>query len=58
MNATEHLIKKPPDHVGEAVQTTARLHAANACSATPVERVFEKMTALLARAAAAEFLTA
>jgi uncharacterized membrane protein len=55
MNLTED--RNLPDHVGEAVQTTARLHAANARSATPVERVFENMMALLARAATAGFLT-
>ena len=46
-----------PDHVGEAVQATARLHAASARSATPVERAFENMMAVLGRAATAGFLS-
>jgi uncharacterized membrane protein len=55
MNLTDD--RNLPGHVDEAVQATARMHAANARSATPVERAFENMMALLARAATAGFLT-
>ncbi len=46
-----------PDHVGETVQTIARLHRAHARAATRVERAFEITMALLGRAATAAILT-
>jgi uncharacterized membrane protein len=53
MNVTDDL----PGHVDEAVQATARLNAANARSATPVERTFEIIMSHLGRPATAGFLT-
>jgi uncharacterized membrane protein len=42
-----------PGHMDENVQAIARMHAAQARSATPAERIFEGIMALLARVALA-----
>ena len=51
------VLQDVPDHVDANIQAIARLHAAHASSATPVERIVEGVMAFLGRPAFAGILT-